>query len=99
MGKSIKLKIHKITLITDNNGTTEYHGTTYANNVVSLEPGWIRDNFEFFEPELYKLVTTVTCDETKHKTFTVPVGRCDIHTSQDEPNFVDRYPNTLICLG
>ena len=33
--------------ITDNNGKIENHGRTYANNVVALEPGWIRDNFEF----------------------------------------------------
>ena len=37
--KIIKLQIHKITRITDNNGKTEYHGRTYTNNVVSLEPG------------------------------------------------------------
>ena len=43
----MKLQIHKITRITDNNGKTEYHGRTYANIVVALEPGWIRDNFEF----------------------------------------------------
>ena len=48
--KSIKPQIHKITRITDNNGKTEYHGRTYANNVFALEPGWIRDNFEFCEP-------------------------------------------------
>ena len=48
--KSIKLQIQKITCITDNNGETEYYGSTYANNVVVLEPGWIRDNFEFCEP-------------------------------------------------
>ena len=30
-------------------GKTEYHGSTYANNVVALETGWIRDNFEFCE--------------------------------------------------
>ena len=65
--KSIKLQIHKITRITYNNGETEYHGRTYANNVVALEPGWIRENFEFSEPEFYNLVTTVTCDETQHK--------------------------------
>ena len=37
--KSIKLQIHKTTRITDNNGKTEYHGRTYANNEVALEPG------------------------------------------------------------
>ena len=44
-------------------------------------------------------MTTVTCDETQHKTYTVPVGRCALHTSQDEPNFVDMHHNLLICLG
>ena len=34
--KSIKLQIHKITRITDNNVKTEYHGRTYAKNVVAL---------------------------------------------------------------
>ena len=97
--KIIKLKIQKITRITDNNGKTEYHGITYANNVVSLESGWICDNFEFREPEFYKLVTTVTCDENQHKTHIVPVGRCALHTSQDEPNIVDIYYNASICLG
>ena len=44
-------------------------------------------------------MTTVTCDETQHKTYTVPVGRCALHTSKDEPNFVDMHHNVLICLG
>ena len=44
-------------------------------------------------------MTTVTCDETQHKTYIVPVGRCALHTSQDEHNFVDMHPNALICLG
>ena len=51
-------------------------GRTYANNEVALEPGWIHENFEFSEPYLYKQVTTVTCDETRHKTYIVPIGRC-----------------------
>ena len=74
MGKSIKPQIHKITRITDNNDKTEYHGRTYANNVVALEPGWICEIFKFSEPEFYKLVTTAPCDETQHKTYTVFVG-------------------------
>ena len=72
--KSNKPQIHKITLITENNGKIEYHGRKYTNNLVSLEPDWICKHFEFSEPEFYKLVTTVTCDETQHKTYTVPVG-------------------------
>ena len=81
METSIKPQIHKITRITNNNGKTKYLGMTYANNEVALEPGWIREKFEFREPEFYKLVTTLTCDETRHKTYTVPVGRCALHTS------------------
>ena len=41
----------------------------------------------------------VTCDETKHKTYTVPVGRCALHTSVYVPNFVYMHHNALICLG
>ena len=44
-------------------------------------------------------MTTVTCDETKHKTYTVPVGRCFLHTSVNVPNFVDMHHNVLIFLG
>ena len=44
-------------------------------------------------------MTTVTCDETQHKTYPVPVRRCTLHNSKDEPNFGDMYPNALICLG
>ena len=78
---------------------TDIHGRTYANNEVALEPGWIRDNFDFSEPELYKLVKTVTCDVIQHKTYTVPVGRCSLHTSLYEPNFVDMHHNALLYLG
>ena len=55
--------------------------------------------FEFSEPEFYKQVTTVTCDETQHKTYTVPVGQCTLHLSQNESNFVDMHHNALICIG
>ena len=99
MEKSIKLQIHKITRITDNNGKTDYHGRKYAKIVVALEPGWIHDNSEFREPEFYKLVTTVTCDETKQKTYTVSVGGCFIHTSVIVPNCLDMHHNALIFLG
>ena len=44
-------------------------------------------------------MTTVTCDETKHKTYTVTVGRCALHTSVYMPNFVDINHNALICIG
>ena len=96
---SIKPQIQKITRITYNIGKTKYLGITYANNEVALEPGWNHENSEFSDPEFYKQVKTVTCDKTKHKTYIVPVGRCDLHTSQDEPNIVDMHSNALICLG
>ena len=40
----------------------------------------------------------VTCDETRHKTYTVPVGRCALHKSVNVPNFVDIHRNALLCL-
>ena len=47
----------------------------YAKNEVLLQPGWIRDDFEFREPELYKLATRVTrYDDSKH-IYTVTVGQ------------------------
>ena len=51
------------------------------------------------EPYFYKQVTTVRCDETQHKPYIVPVGRCFLNTSQDERNFLDTHSNTLTCLG
>ena len=95
MKKSLKKKrletnilpqIHKISRITDSYGITTYLGRTFKNNEVALEQCWIREKFEFSEPDLYKQVPTVTCDETRHKTYIVPVGRCALHTSRDEPN-------------
>ena len=44
-------------------------------------------------------MTRVTCDETKHNTYIVPVGQCALHTSVYVPNFVDMHHNVLICLG
>ena len=44
-------------------------------------------------------MTTVTYDETSHKTYIVPVGQCSLHTSQDEHNFLDMHSNALTCLG
>ena len=67
-------------------------------NEVVLEPGWICENFVFSEPAFYKQVTTVTCDETQHKNYSVPVGRYALHTSVYEPNFVNMHHNALICI-
>ena len=44
-------------------------------------------------------MTTVTCDESKHKTYNVPVGQCALRISVYLPNFVDIHRNALICLG
>ena len=44
-------------------------------------------------------MTTVTCDETKHKAYTGPVGRCALHISVYVPNVLDIHHNALICLG
>ena len=43
-------------------------------------------------------MTTVRCDETRHKTYILPVRRCALHTSQDEPNFLDMQSNALLFL-
>ena len=42
-------------------------------------------------------MTKLTCGETQHKTYTVPVGQCTLHTSVYEPNFMDMHHNALIC--
>ena len=96
---SIHPQIHKISRITDSNGKTNYLGRKYANNEVVLEQCWIREISEFSEPDFYKQVKTVTCDETQHNTYIVPVGRCPLHKSQYEPNFLDMHSNALTCLG
>ena len=49
---------------------------------VPLEPSWIRENFEFSEPDFYKQVTDRGSDLTGYKTYTVTVGRCSINSSQ-----------------
>ena len=61
--------------ITSKNGKTEYRGKTYAKNEVVLRPGWISDDFDFCEPEFYKIVTTVTCDDNSQNIYNVPIGR------------------------
>ena len=99
METSVHPQIHKISRITDNNGKTKYLGRTFKNNEVALEQCWIRENFEFSEPDFYKQVTTVICDETQHRTYIVPVGRCSLNTSQDEHNFLDMHSHALKCLG
>ena len=85
--------------ITDSYGKTKYLGRIFTKNEVAFEKCWIRENFEFSEPDFYKQVTTVICDETWHKTYIVPVGRCSLKTSQYEHNFLDMHSNALTCIG
>ena len=99
METSIHPQIHKISRITDSYGKTKYLVRTVTDNEVALEQCWIREIFDFSEPDFYKQVTMVRCDETRHKTYNVPVGQCSINTSQDEHNFLDMHSNALTCLG
>ena len=99
METSIHPKIHKISRITNRYGITKYLGRTFTNNEVALELCWIREHFEVSEPDFYKQVTTARCDETRHKTFNVPVGQCSLNTSQEKHNYLDMHYNALTCLG
>ena len=55
--------------------------------------------FEFSEPDFYKQVTTVRCDETRHKTYNVPFVQCSLNNSQEKQNYLDMHYNALTCLG
>ena len=66
-------------------------GRIFNNNEVPLEQCWIRENFEFSEPDFYKQLTDRRSDITRHKTYTVPVGRCSLNTSQEEHNYLDMH--------
>ena len=71
---SIEQKVQQIQRITGRNGKTKYRSWTYAKKEVLCEPVWISDAFELCEPELYKIVTTITRDDESRKFYTVPVG-------------------------
>ena len=71
---SVEQKIYQIQHITSRNDKTEYSGWKYEKKVV-LQPVCISDDFEFREPEFYKLVTTVTCDYDIQNIYTIPIGR------------------------
>ena len=43
-------------------------------------------------------MTTVRCDETRHKTYNVPVGRCSLNPSQDKHNYLDTHSNVFTCI-
>ena len=66
---------------------------------VPLEPSWIRENFEFSEPDFYKQVTDRGSDLTVHKTYTVPVGQCSLNTSQEKQNYLDMHSTAFTSLG
>ena len=72
---SIHPQIQKISRITDSNGKTKYLGRTLTNNEVALEQCWIRENFDFSEPDFYKQVTTARCDDTRWLCFSCEVFR------------------------
>ena len=91
METNIHPQIHKISRITDSYGITTYLGRKFNNNEVPLEKCWIREIFEFSEPDFYKQVTYRRSDLTGHKTYTVPVGRCSLNTSQEKHNYLDMH--------
>ena len=95
---SIHPKIHKISGINDGNCKTKHLGRKFTNNEVALGKCWIRENFEFSEPDFYKQVTMARCDETRHKTYTIPVGRCSLNTSQEKHNYLDMHSKAFTCL-
>ena len=44
-------------------------------------------------------MTTARCDETRHRTYTIPVGRCSLNTSQEKHKYLDMNYNALTSLG
>ena len=99
METNIHPQIHEISRITDSYGITTYLGRTFNNNEVPLEPSWIRKNFEFSEPDFYKQVTDRGSDITGHKTYTVPVGKCYLNTSQEKQNYLYIHSKAFTSLG
>ena len=57
------------------------------------------DNFEFSEPDFYKQVTDRGSGLTGHKTYTVPVGRCSLNTSQEKNNYWAMNSKAFTSLG
>ena len=66
---------------------------------VVLQPVWISDDFEFCEPELYKLATTVTRDDYSQNIYTVTVGLCNQQTSVEESKYDEKPKSALIIPG
>ena len=99
METNIHPQIHKISRITDSYDITTYLGRTFNNNEVPLEQCWIRENFEFSDPDFYKQVTDRRSNLTGHTTYTVPVGRCSLNTSQEKQNYLDMHSKVFTSLG
>ena len=59
-------------------------------NGVVLKAGSIRDAFEVREPEFYKLVTTVTCDDDSQNMYTATIGRFNEPTSIEESKYEEK---------
>ena len=93
LDNSVKHQINQIIHITKNIGKTEYRRRTYAKKIVVLEPGWISDAFELLEPELYKLVITVTRDDDSPNMYNVPFGRCNLNTPVNESKYKEIHQN------
>ena len=98
METNIIPQIHKISRITDSYGITTHLGRIFNNNEVPLEECWIHKKFEFSEPDLYKQLTDQRINLTRHKTYTVPVGRCSLNTSQEKHNYLDIHYNAFTSL-
>ena len=99
METNILPQIHKISGITDSNGKTKYLGRTFTNNEVAVEKCLICEIFEYSEPDFYKQVTMARSDDTRHKTYTVPVGRCYLNNSQEKHNYMDIHSKSFTSLG
>ena len=39
------------------------------------------------------------CDDTRHKTYTVPFGRFSLNTSQEKHNYLDMHSKAFTSLG
>ena len=59
----------------------------------------MREIFEFSEPDFNKQVTDRRSDLTGHKTYTVPVGKCSLNTSQEKQNYLDIHSKAFTSLG
>ena len=89
----------QINCITNRNGKTEYRGRINVKKEFVLQPGWIMDAFELSEPELYKLVKTVTYGDESQTIYTVPIGKCNQQTSDEEYKYEEKLKSELIVPG